>query len=492
MERKTIKKRKSELQSNESPPKKHNTHTYFKVKNKINDSHNNEILDLLYNLEESHDYNGEIQDVIVLPKEEAKYGKLNFQLPQSVTEVLERKGIKNLYEHQTLALNSFMNGENVLLCTMAAMINTLKEIPQTSIFVFPLNALVNDQCNSLREMLSLSPELKHKRVVVLNGSTPADQRIRLVNEADILLTNPEMIHWCLLLKAKYLEVFLSRLSLFVLDECHCYSGSFGVHTSMLLRRIHRYCKEVFDRDFQIIACSATIGEPKDFIESFSKVNFTVVESDTCAKEERVFIPYYGLSLFGGLKSLVSKLYDNDRRIIVFCKSRRMVGSITETLTQILPKDVVKSYRGGYTHETRREIELALKQMKIKIVVCTCALEMGVDIGMLDVVIHVGFPLSVSSFWQQAGRVGRRGQPSLSVLFTTMEDPLERHYVYNFESLILKKEIPSIKLNFEQLKILEFHLQRSLNELDGFHSIESIEKYFGPLAKEICENDFVRL
>ncbi|HYH28158.1 MAG TPA: DEAD/DEAH box helicase, partial [Actinomycetota bacterium] len=375
-------------------------------------------------------------------------------LPDPLPARLSHLGIEGLHEHQRRALDGLAAGRNVVLSTGTASGKTLVynlhvartvlvEPRSTAIYVFPTKALARDQLRQIREL-----RLPQLRPAVYDGDTPKQERPMIRRTANIILTNPDMLHASILPGHPRWADFLLRLALVVVDEAHVARGVFGSHVAMVLRRLRRLTARYRGEPGFLLA-SATIGNPAELAERLVGVPFEAIEEDASPRGEKVFCLWNPPLLddeTGARKGavtesafLLSRLVDADARTIAFGRSRRAAELIADIARKDLRREDaerVKAYRAGYLPEERRTLERELASGELRAVAATNALELGIDIGSLDAAVLAGYPGTRASMWQQAGRAGRRSDRSLAFL-VAQDDPLDQYLVTHPEDLFDK-------------------------------------------------------
>ncbi len=355
-------------------------------------------------------------------------------------EVYNARGIREIYSHQYLAFQSISEGKHTTIVTPTASGKTLcynlpvldyllKEKQARALYLFPTKALSQDQQSELNEVL-LSGTLPVK-AATYDGDTPSSLRASARESGRVIITNPDMLHSGILPNHPKWIKFLSGIKFIVIDEVHIYRGIFGSHVTNVLRRLKRICR-YYGSDPVIICCSATIGNPLEHSENIIEENAVLIDENGAPRGEKHFILYnpplvdsvQGIRRGVVLESqeLACRLLKKGIKTIVFARSRIRTELIASYINGSLKnfynnnnKIRVESYRGGYLPNERRAIEKGLREGDIQGVVSTNALELGIDIGGLDASILAGFPGSISSSWQQAGRSGRRATSSVSIL-----------------------------------------------------------------------------
>ncbi|PRT52883.1 ATP-dependent helicase HRQ1 [Wickerhamiella sorbophila] len=408
--------------------------------------------------------------------------------PSRYEQLLSQFGIEKLYSHQAQAIEFIEEGKNVIITTSTAsgkslvfqmpIVDCLQSGEGTAMYLSPTKALAQDQLRSFRNLLD------EDLVYAFDGDTPANDRQGIIEEGRLILCNPDILHCTILPQWQKWQRFLENLRFVVLDELHCYQGVFGAHTAMVFRRLRRLCFDLGNDQLQFIACSATIDKPLHFfsqITGLEEEQIRMVDNDgsPAGKKHFLFIntphlveddPSSGRALPMTIAvPLLIRLVSSGLRVIAFCRVRKvcelMMRSIREQLRdqdngeEIL--SCIMSYRGGYAPEKRREIEREMFCGKLRAVIATSALEIGIDIGNLDAAVLVGFPYSLASFRQQVGRVGRRSTDSL-VAIVADGSVLDRTFVNDPDRIFTDRD-PLIPLPIEPA-IVSSHLDCAAYEL----------------------------
>ncbi|MDM7323818.1 MAG: DEAD/DEAH box helicase, partial [Thermus sp.] len=348
------------------------------------------------------------------------------------------------FAHQKEALMVVEEGKNVVMAySTAAGKSLVFQVPVlkaaleggTSLLLFPTKALAHDQ---LRRLRSMAEALGVKGVYPYDGDTQAQVRRKAKQEGLVLLSNPDMLHFGLLPRHGEFAPFLSRLRYLVLDELHAYRGVFGTHVALVLFRLLRLARH-YGANPQVIAASATIGNPKEHAQALTGLPFVELREEVARSEREllVLLPK-PLDAKGERRRsplleaayLARALAEGDLRGIVFTNARKSA----ELIARYAAHPRVRPYRAGYTAKERRRLEEALKTGEVQVLVSTSALELGVDIGELDAVVLVGYPGSISAFWQRAGRAGR-GRRRALVVYIPKEDPLDEYFLHRPELLL---------------------------------------------------------
>lgn len=404
-------------------------------------------------------------------------GTISRPLPQPLEQALRRQGVGVLYSHQAQALEAVRRGENVVvvsgtasgktLCyNLPVLENVLTNPYTTAFYLFPTKALARDQQEKLNN-LGLFPQV---RFGVYDGDTPQQERASIRRGAHIVLTNPDMLHVGILPNHSSWARFLRKLRYVVVDEMHAYRGVFGSHVALILRRLRRLA-EFYGAHPQFILTSATVGNPQETAQVLTGVPCTLIQEDGAPRPQRYFVlwnpPLLGEQTFERLSTnvesaaLMAGLAEEGWSTLVFAKARVTTELILRYAYEMADrrnpdlKERLMSYRAGYTPEQRREVERRLFNGELLGVVSTNALELGVDVGGLDVVVMAGYPGSITSTWQQAGRAGRRDREALIIL-VAQHDPLDQ-YLMRHPEYLFGQPVEKIRLNPMNPSILQAHL-----------------------------------
>ena len=422
------------------------------------------------------------------------YSEFPTHLKSEIVEFLNGQGIDKLYCHQAEMFSCAMEGKNAIITTSTASGKTLSFLlpvlqkilddpSARAIFIYPTKALAHDQYRNMLPVLEHFG-LKKIQAGIYDGDTPPNERSRIRKNANIILTNPEMINSSFLPNHSlfgFNHIF-SRLKFIVIDELHTYRGAFGSHMSNVMRRMNRICK-YYKSSPQYLCSSATIANPVELAENICCEKFVHISTDGSPAGEKNILfwqpPFmrdtqYRRGPEEEASELIPDLVEQGIRFITFCKSRREVEVILketrDRLTNIEDKPtlgsdlshLVAGYRGGYTPEERKEIESRLTTGKLMGVISTNALELGIDIGILDLVIICGFPGSKASFWQQLGRAGRRGDTSYGLLIFDVT-PIDQYIAINNDWL-LQSGVENAVIDKNNLFIQLAHVRSAAAEL----------------------------
>lgn len=417
-----------------------------------------------------------------LPPVAARYGPWPAGLDQRLVAALKERGISQLYTHQTEAIEAALEGRNTVVVTPTAsgksmcynlpVLNTILQDPASrALYLFPTKALAQDQVAEVKSLADrLGAEIKS---YVYDGDTPPAVRQVCRLAGHIVITNPDMLHTGVLPHhTKWVKLF-ENLRYIVIDELHQYRGVFGSHLANLLRRLRRICD--FYGSHPVFLCSsATIANPQELAERLIEQPVHLIDQNGAPRGEKHFLFFNPpVVTREGLREPVVKaatrvageLLKNGIQTIVFARSRQNVELLTSYLKERVGPDKarrVMGYRGGYRPLERRQIEAGLRSGEIMGVVSTNALELGIDIGQLEACVMTGYPGSIASAWQQAGRAGRRGSTALTILVGS-SSPLDQ-YVMEHPEYFFERPPELGLINPNNLLILVSHLKCAAFEL----------------------------
>lgn len=401
-----------------------------------------------------------------------KYMRLD--LDERLRSVLKKRGIELFYSHQVMTIDLVRQGENVILMTPTAsgkslvytipvLESVINDPSSRSLFLFPLKGLEQDQVKTLNG-ISVEAGLGTTGFVY-DGDTPPLQR-KQIREAlpNIIFTNPDMLHLAILPFHRKWEDLFRHLTYVVVDEIHSYRGVFGAHVAQVFRRLRRICDHYGSRP-QIIAASATIANPSSLAEDLFGLPFRTIDESGAPSPGKHFLFVNPVeSPYTMATRLFVRSIEQGFRTIVFTKARKITELIYTWACAGAPglADRISPYRAGFLPKERREIERKLFSGELLGVVSTSALELGVDIGGLDCCILCGYPGSVSSTWQRAGRVGRQGQESL-VLMIAIQDALDQYFMRHPEAFFEKSHEAAV-VDPANRHVLRKHLECAAAEL----------------------------
>ncbi len=445
----------------------------------------------------------------------ATYASLSTPLPEALQEVLARQGIGRFYAHQARAIELALRGQHVVVATGTAsgktlcynvpvLMRLLEDFRNRALYLFPTKALAQDQLRVLRELTD-HPALQRVVFATYDGDTPQHMRARLRRTAHIVLTNPDMLHVGILPNHRAWSRFFSRLRYVVVDEAHAYRGVFGSHVACVLRRLWRVCA-LYGARPTVVAASATIANPGEHLRRLTGYEFEVVDQDGGPRGERTFVLWNPPCLTPSCEArrsanieaaeLMAAMVQFGLRPIVFARARKVAELILIYARQRLERqdpelaDRIAAYRAGYLPEQRRAIERRLFQGELLGVTATNALELGIDVGTLDAVVMVGYPGTIASTWQQAGRAGRGTREGLAVLIG-QDNPLDQYLMRHPEALF-GRPVEQALIDPENTYVLSDHLacaayEHPLNEADralfgsSFDHVAATLVHLGTLA-----------
>ena len=431
----------------------------------------------------------------VVPERKARYGEFPENLDPRVKQTLHERGIDRPYIHQSRAIAAALSGQDFVVVTPTASGKTLcynvpvldsilKDESARALYLFPTKALSSDQVAELYSMIErIGADVK---AYTYDGDTPASARSAIRQAGHVVVTNPDMLHQGILPHhAKWVKLF-ENLRYVVIDEIHAYRGVFGSNLANVLRRLKRICA-FYGSNPTFICCSATIQNPKELAETMTGREMLLIDENGAPAGERHVVFYNPpvinaqLGIRAGsipeTRNIAASLLKAGVQSIVFAKARLTVEVLVRYLKDMVRDPLgnagkVRGYRGGYLATQRREIERELRAGQIMTVVSTNALELGIDIGQLDACVLCGYPGTIASTWQQAGRAGRRGAVSLLIVVAS-SNPLDQ-YIINHPDYFFGQSPERALINPDNLYILLNHVKCAAYELP----FEEDEKYAG--------------
>jgi DEAD/DEAH box helicase domain-containing protein len=434
---------------------------------------------------------------------EAKFAPMPEWIRAELAAVYAQKGVAQLFSHQAAAADVVREGRNVIVVTPTAsgktlcynlpVLNAMLENPDArALYLFPTKALAQDQ---LAELHDLSSRLDHRfGVFTYDGDTPSDARKAIRERGHIVLSNPDMLHTGILPHHTRWQRLFENLRYVVLDELHTYRGVFGSHLANVMRRLRRIAR-FYGSDPQFICSSATIANPGELAERLAETKFDVIEENGAPAGEKLFVFYNPpvVNRFLGIRRsyinessrVAQEFLKRNLQTIVFANSRLHTEVLLTYLQQANPAppgqpQAIRGYRGGYLPGERREIERGLREGRIRGVVSTSALELGIDVGSLDATIMAGYAGTIASTWQRAGRSGRRNGSSCAVLVASSA-PLDQ-FIVQHPDYFFGRSPEHAFVQPDNLEILVNHLKCAAFELPI-----STEESFGEVnVPEICE------
>jgi DEAD/DEAH box helicase domain-containing protein len=415
---------------------------------------------------------------------------------------LDQRGIARLYSHQAESFELTAAGKNVVIVTPTASGKTLcynlpvlnlliNDDGARAMYIFPTKALAEDQLHEFQSAVDqMGSEI---RAFTYDGDTPQDARRAVRQKANVVLTNPDMLHSGILPHHTKWARYFENLKYIVIDELHYYRGVYGSHFANLLRRLARIC-EFYNSKPKFICCSATIANPRELAEALTGEPFELVERNGAPRGEKFFIFYnppvvnraLGIrrSYISETRRMALKFIEANLQTLVFANNRLATEVLVTYLKDAcdrgpIPSSTVRGYRGGYLPRERREIERSLRAGEIRAVVATNALELGIDIGSLDAVVMAGYPGTIASSWQRAGRAGRRQSTSAAVMVASSA-PLDQ-YVVAHPDYFFGRSPEHAYINPENLEILLAHVKCAAFELP----LRDGEKFGRHDMSEVC-------
>ncbi len=444
-----------------------------------------------------------------IPARPAQYGDFPEGIDPRIPTVLNKRNIHRLYTHQALSLAATGEGKDVVVVTPTAsgktmcynlpVLSAILQNPDSrALYLFPTKALSQDQVSELYSLIeAMDVDIK---TYTYDGDTPGSARKAVRQAGHIVVTNPDMLHSGILPQhTKWVKLF-ENLRYIVIDEIHAYRGIFGSNLANVLRRLLRLCA-FYGSHPTFILCSATIANPKELAQTLTGRPVTMIDVSGAPTGERHFIFYNPpvvnrqLGIRRGsvqeTKAIASTLLNNGVQTIVFAKSRLIVEVLTRHLKDMVRDPLgnagrVRGYRGGYLPSERRNIEAGLRRGGIDAVVSTNALELGIDIGALEACVLCGYPGTISSTWQQAGRAGRRKGTSVMVMVAS--SAAIDQYIVTHPHYFFSQSPEHALLNPDNLYVLLSHFKCAAYELpfeDGetFGNVASTSELLDYLAEE---------
>ena len=421
-----------------------------------------------------------------IPAAEGCYSSFPPWIHPGIRLILEKRTIERLYSHQAEAIELIRNNKDVVLVTPTASGKTLcynlpvlqriLEEPDTrALYLFPTKALAQDQMHEIHGLIrELQADIK---TFTYDGDTPADARQAIRKQGHVVVTNPDMLHAGILPHHTKWQKLFMNLRYVVVDELHVYRGVFGSHLTNVIRRLVRICR-FYGSDPVFICCSATVANPKEHAERVLERPVELIDRSGAPTAARTFILYnppivnreLGIrqSAITPTRKAAADLISNGIQTIVFTTSRLNVEVLTKYLKdkfsrgKPLDHQFVTGYRGGYLPNLRRQVEKGLRNREVMGVVSTNALELGIDIGDLEACIMAGYPGSIASTWQQAGRAGRRKGNSFSML-VARSNPMDQ-FIVEHPDYFFSRSPEHCRVNPDNLLILLHHLKSAAFEL----------------------------
>ena len=420
-----------------------------------------------------------------IPAREAQWAPMPEWARPALVEAYRAKGVVQLYSHQAEAAGRIRKGGNVVIVTPTAsgktlcynlpVLNAVLENPDTrALYLFPTKALSQDQLEELQDLGRRTGDAWG--VFTYDGDTPSDARRAIRQKGHVVITNPDMLHAGILPHHTRWTRLFENLRYVVIDELHTYRGVFGSHLANVLRRLRRIAR-FYGQEPQFICCSATIANPGELASRLIEEDVEVIDANGApsAQKHLVFYNPPVVNRFLGIRrSFINESYrlaqeflKRGLQTIVFANSRLHTEVLLTYLKQANPQppgqpEIIHGYRGGYLPLERREIERGLRSGQIRGVVATNALELGIDVGSLDVAILAGYPGTIASTWQRAGRAGRRSGASCAVLVASSR-PLDQ-FIVKHPDYFFGSSPEHAYIQPDNLEILVNHLKCAAFEL----------------------------
>jgi DEAD/DEAH box helicase domain-containing protein len=454
-----------------------------------------------------------------IPAAAAVYAPFPDGVDTRLVRVLKKKGIEQLYTHQAQSMAHALAGQHVVVITPTASGKTLcyngpvlseilRDPASRALYLFPTKALAQDQLaelHSLAELIRQDEEGEEGEagreigVFTYDGDTPQDARRAIRTRAHIVLSNPDMLHSGILPHHPRWAKLFENLKFIIVDELHAYRGVFGSHLANILRRLHRICRH-YGSDPVFICTSATIANPVELAERLTERPMALVEKSGAPRAEKFFLflnppvvnQQLGIrrSYLAETRRVALEFLKRKLQLIVFAQSRLSTEILTTYLKDACQgapgtPEIVRGYRGGYLPNRRREIERGLRDGSVRAVVSTSALELGIDIGALDVSVMAGYPGTIAATWQRAGRAGRRAGRSAAVLVASSA-PLDQ-FVIRHPSYFFDASPEHALINPDNLQILLDHTKCAAFELpfttDEPFGREDVQQVLAVLGEE---------
>jgi len=447
-------------------------------------------------------YSDQIVFVHEVPAREACYAETDGSVPAHTREILTQIGIERLYAHQAEAIGRAGEGKDLLvatgtasgktLCYTLPILEALGTDPQArALLLFPTKALCQDQFKNFAALLDAAG-VSDRLAGVFDGDTPGSLRRKLRDAGSVIFSNPDMVHASLMAQHARWADFLAHLRMLVLDELHVYSGIFGSNMTLLLRRFFRLCRH-YGSHPQIVACSATIANPRELGERLTGRSLHLVDDDGSPRGKKTYVfwnpPRVRATNWRSRRSanveaheVMARLIEKDVPTITFSKAKMTAEMIyryvCEKLQRTAPNQISKitPYRGGYLPEERRDIERRLFNGQLLGVSTTPALELGIDVGSLEACVVVGYPGTRASFFQQSGRAGRKETDSIAFLIGL--DTSVNQYIMSHPEYIFERAIEHAVIDPENPFVVTGHLRCAAYEM-ALSEAETQE--FGPYA-----------
>ncbi|MCA1058375.1 DEAD/DEAH box helicase [Rossellomorea aquimaris] len=463
----------------------------------------NNLQQIIEHFKRDEDFNKQIVHWHTIEEKPAQLVDMPNELDDRIERALQKRGVERLYTHQNTAFKLAMEGQSFTavtptasgktLCYNLPVLQTIMNNPDSrALYIFPTKALAQDQKSELNEIIAEAEVSINS--YTYDGDTSANIRQKVRKAGHIVITNPDMLHSAILPHhTKWVSLF-ENLKYVIIDELHIYRGVFGSHVSNVIRRLKRICE--FYGAFPVFICtSATIANPKELAEHLTGEEMKLIDNNGAPSAKKHFVFYnppivnkplnIRRSATLEVRRIAGELLKNKVQTIIFARSRVRVEIILTYLQELVKSQLgaksIRGYRGGYLPTQRREIEKGLRNGEIYGVVSTNALELGVDIGQLQVCIMTGYPGTIASAWQQAGRAGRRHGESL-VIMVASSSPLDQ-FIIEHPNYFFEQTPETARINPDNLIILIDHIKCAAYELPfregeqfGSHEIEDILEF----------------
>jgi len=463
------------------------------------------ITDLILKIKKSNEI-GEIAHEEVVAKKSATYGETLKPLRSEVSGALNKKGIKKLFSHQAEGIDSIKDGNHTVIMTPTAsgksliynipVVEEMLSNPESkSLYIFPLKGLEQDQLKNLDDFVSLVEEhgdfTLDNASAIYDGDTTQYKRKKIREKPpSVIMTNPDMLHFGILAFHSKWEKFFKNLKYVVIDEVHSYKGVLGSNVAHVIRRLRRIAKH-YGSEPTFIASSATIANPVELSKMLTGLDFKLISESGASESKKHFLfvnPIPDVSPYTSATRIFTEAVMNDFKTIAFTKSRKITDLMHKWVLDAKPEleDYITSYRSGFLPEERRKIEQSLFSGELTGVISTSALELGVDIGGLDVCVLVGYPGTICQTLQRAGRVGRGSNDSLVVLIA-IEDALDQYFMRSPEEFFNATAEASVADHLNEI-ILKAHLPCAVTELplkaeEDVYNLEEIRDALTELDEE---------
>ncbi|MCP3874328.1 MAG: DEAD/DEAH box helicase [Desulfobacteraceae bacterium] len=434
-------------------------------------------------IESLKNYKGFAGDIVchkTISAQKAVFASAGFGLKNNLSPILKQLGIKRLFSHQKKAIAMICNGIHTVISTPTAsgksliynlpVIDELIENPNShALYLFPLKALARDQLDTAQKLLSAAGlESSHSEqltAAVYDGDITSYQKSKIrKSPPNILLSNPEMLHLAILAHHHLWEDFFGNLKYIVIDEVHTYRGVMGSNMAWVFRRLQRIC-HLYGSNPIFIFCSATIANPASLAKKLTGLDVSIVDDSGSPAGQKNVLLMRGLE--GAAQTAIALIHSavyRNLRTICYTQSRKITELIAIWASQRATgfSDKISAYRAGFLPEERRSIEKKLTKGELLAVVSTSALELGIDIGNLDICVLVGYPGTIMSTWQRAGRVGRDGKESALILIAH-EDALDQYFI-NHPDVFFNMPPEKAIINPDNMVVLKQHLECAAAEL----------------------------